>query len=179
MTNEKPDRLKDFIRSVPDFPKKDVVFRDITTLLRDATAFREVIDRLCEIYRSRHIDKVVSVESRGFILGSPLAYRLGAGFVPVRKPKKLPSKTIREDYELEYGTDSLEVHVDAIHKGEKVLIVDDLLATGGTVAATCRLVDRLGGDIVGLAFLVELSFLKGRERLKGYDIHSLITYDSE
>ena len=176
---EQSGSLENYIRNVPDFPKKGIVFRDITTLLRDADAFRRAVDSFYDHYRLMKIDKVVSVESRGFILGSPLAYRLGAGFVPVRKPHKLPAKTIREEYQLEYGQDALEIHTDAINPGEKVLIVDDLLATGGTISATCDLVRRLGGEIVGLAFLIELTFLKGRERLKGYDIHSLIAYTSE
>jgi len=171
--------LRDFIRNVPDFPKKGIVFRDITTLLKDKRAFRKTIDVMYDKYKAAHIDKVVSVESRGFIFGSVLAYRLNAGFVPVRKPKKLPSITIREEYQLEYGTDSLEIHIDAISKGEKVLIVDDLLATGGTVQATCKLVEKLGGEIIGLAFLIELSFLNGREKLKGYVVSSIISYDSE
>lgn len=179
MVNENPEKLKPFIRNIPDFPKKGIVFRDITTLLRDATAFRKVIDSLYERYKDYAIDKVVSVESRGFILGSPLAYRLGAGFVPVRKPHKLPSKTISQEYQLEYGQDALEIHVDGISKGERVLIVDDLLATGGTIMATCNLVKKLGGKILGIAFLIELASLKGRERLEGYDTFSLIRYDSE
>ena len=173
------EKLRKYIRNVPDFPKKGIVFRDITTLLQDKEAFRSAIDILYDRYRSQRVDKIVSVESRGFIFGSALAYRLGSGFVPVRKPKKLPSKTIREEYQLEYGTDALEIHTDAIDKGDKVLFVDDLIATGGTVAASCRLVKRLGGEIVGLAFLVELSFLKGREKLKGYDLFSIIRYDEE
>ncbi len=171
--------LKKTIRSIPDFPKKGIVFRDITTLLRDPSAFAEAIDTFKRRYSSAEIHKVVSVESRGFTLGAPLAYLLGAGFVPVRKPGKLPGATIREEYALEYGTDALEIHTDAIEAGERVLVVDDLLATGGTVEATCRLVTRLGGVIVGTAFLIELSFLKGRERLKGYDVYSMIRYESE
>jgi adenine phosphoribosyltransferase len=174
-----PNDLRNIIRSIPDFPKKGIVFRDITTLLKDKEAFRKSIDILFEIYKSVPIDKVVSIESRGFIFGSVLAYKLHSGFIPVRKPKKLPAKTIKEEYQLEYGTDSLEIHIDAIKNGEKVLIVDDLLATGGTVQAVCRLVEKLGGEIVGLAFLIELSFLKGREKLKGYDVYSIIKYDSE
>ena len=174
-----PNDLRNIIRSIPDFPKKGIVFRDITTLLKDKEAFRKSIDILFEIYKSVLIDKVVSIESRGFIFGSVLAYKLHSGFIPVRKPKKLPAKTIKEEYQLEYGTDSLEIHIDAIKNGEKVLIVDDLLATGGTVQAVCRLVEKLGGEIVGLAFLIELSFLKGREKLKGYDVYSIIKYDSE
>jgi len=167
------------IRSIPDFPKKGIVFRDITTLLKDASAFKKAIDILYERYNNKGIAKVVSVESRGFIFGSVLAYKLDAGFVPVRKPKKLPATTIREDYQLEYGVDSLEIHLDAIQQGERVLIVDDLLATGGTVEATARLVTKLGGDIAGMAFLIELTFLKGRERLSKYDVFSIISYDSE
>ena len=169
------DDLRDFIRNVPDFPKKGIVFRDITTLLKDKSAFQKTIDIMYDQYKTTHIDKVVSVESRGFIFGSVLAYKLGAGFVPVRKPKKLPSITIKEEYQLEYGTDSLEIHIDAIKKGEKVLIVDDLLATGGTVQATCKLVEKLGGEIIGTTFLIELSFLHGREKLKGYDVFSVIS----
>lgn len=171
--------LKKFIRNIPDFPKKGIVFRDITTLLQDPQAFRNVIDLLCKRYGGTKIDKIVSVESRGFILGSVLAYRLNAGFIPVRKPKKLPAKTVREEYQLEYGSDVLEMHADAIRKGEKILIVDDLLATGGTIGAACNLVKKLGGEIIGLAFLIELSFLKAREKLTGYDVFSLITYDAE
>ena len=171
--------LKRAIRSVPDFPKKGIVFRDITTLLKDAAAYRQALDLLSRHYAAQRIAKVVSVESRGFILGAPLAYLLGAGFVPVRKPGKLPSATLREDYALEYGTDSLESHRDAITPGERILILDDLLATGGTILATCRLVEQLGGVISGLAFLVELSFLHGRERLGKYDIFSLVEYASE
>ena len=173
------DQLRSVIRNVPDFPKKGVVFRDITTLLQDPGAFSSSIDILCDHYRGRKIDKVVSVESRGFIFGSALAYRLRAGFVPVRKPKKLPSKTIREEYQLEYGTDSLEIHTDAVKPGEHVLIVDDLIATGGTILAACKLVERLGGVVESIAFLIELSFLHGRERLGKYDIYSIIRYDSE
>ena len=167
------------IRSVPDFPKKGIVFRDITTLVKDPTAFARSIDLFTEQYRTKSIAKVVSVESRGFIFGAPLAYRLGAGFVPVRKPGKLPGATLKESYALEYGTDTVEIHADAIVKGERILVLDDLLATGGTIGATCALVERLGGTVVGLAFLIELAFLKGRDRLKGYDVFSLIRYDSE
>jgi adenine phosphoribosyltransferase len=167
------------IRSVPDFPKKGIVFRDITTLLKDPDAFARAADILFDRYKNARIDKVVSVESRGYILGSVLAYRLHAGFVPVRKPGKLPAQTIREEYQLEYGSDALELHTDALGKGERVLIHDDLLATGGTIQATCRLVERLGGTIVGIAFLIELSFLKGRDRLTKYDVFSMMEYDSE
>ena len=167
------------IRSIPDFPKKGIVFRDITTLVKDPVAFARSIDLFTEQFRTKNIAKVVSVESRGFIFGAPLAYRLGAGFVPVRKPGKLPGATLKESYALEYGTDTVEIHADAIVKGERILVLDDLLATGGTIGATCALVERLGGTVVGLAFLIELAFLKGRDRLKGYDVFSLIRYDSE
>ena len=171
--------LKKIVRNVPDFPKKGVVFRDITTLLYDRNAFRRTIDIFCERYKDQKIDKLVSVESRGFIFGSVLAYRLDAGFVPIRKPGKLPADKIREEYKLEYGMDSMEIHRDAIQHGERVLMHDDLLATGGTVLAACKLVERLGGQIVGLSFLIELKFLRGRDRLKNYDIFSIISYDKE
>jgi adenine phosphoribosyltransferase len=171
--------LKTYIRSVPDFPKKGIVFRDITTLLQHKLAFATAIEKLYEYCKHKEIEKVVGIESRGFIFGGALAHMLDAGFVPVRKPKKLPSKTIRQEYQLEYGIDALEIHVDGLAKNERVLVLDDLLATGGTAAATCKLVEQLGGTIVGVAFLIELSFLKGREKLKGYDVFSLITYDSE
>jgi adenine phosphoribosyltransferase len=167
------------IRSVPDFPKQGIVFRDITTLLKDKVAFNEAIDIFYERYRKEEIAKVVGVESRGFIFGAALAYTLGAGFVPVRKPKKLPAEVFREEYQLEYGTDSVEIHVDGISKDERVLIVDDLLATGGTILAATKLVERLEGKIVSLAFLIELSFLHARARLSPYDIFSIIKYDSE
>ncbi len=171
--------LKKAIRTIPDFPKKGIMFKDITTLLKDTKAFKKSIDIFFKHYKNKKIDKIVSIESRGFIFGSALAYKLGAGFVPVRKPKKLPAKTLKEEYKLEYGTDALEIHADAIKKGEKVLVVDDLLATGGTVAAACKLIRKLDGKIVSLAFLIELTFLNGRDKLKGYDVFSIITYDSE
>ncbi|MBI1807244.1 MAG: adenine phosphoribosyltransferase [Ignavibacteria bacterium] len=179
MVTETPHALQRHIRNVPDFPKKGIVFRDITTLLQDKTAFHQAINIFYDRYRTESIDKVVSIESRGFIFGSALACRLDAGFVPVRKPKKLPSSTLREEYQLEYGTDALEIHTDAINKGERVLIVDDLIATGGTVIAACNLVRKLGGEIIGLAFLIELTFLRGRDKLKGFDVFSIIKYDSE
>ena len=172
-------RLATSIRNVPDFPKKGIVFRDITTLLKDPNAFREAVEIFYERYKGTQIDKVACVEARGFIFGAALALRLGAGFVPIRKRGKLPAQTIRHEYALEYGTDSIEIHADAILPGENVLIHDDLLATGGTIAAACQLVERLGGKIVGLSFLVELSFLQGRGHLKGYDIFSIIQYDTE
>jgi adenine phosphoribosyltransferase len=167
------------IRTIPDFPTPGIMFRDITTLLKDKDAFAYCVDTLHEHYKNERIDKVVGIESRGFILGSVLAYTLGAGFVPVRKPKKLPGKTIRRDYQLEYGTDAVEIHADAISPGERILMQDDLLATGGTMAAACGLVEELGGTIVGLSFIIELAFLKPRVRLPRYDIYSLVTYDKE
>jgi len=173
------DSLGSFIRSVPDFPKKGIMFRDITTLLKDAEAFRAAIDALAVRYRNAGVAKIVSIESRGFIFGSALAYALGTGFVPVRKPGKLPSDVVRESYQLEYGSDTLELHRDAVVPGERVLLIDDLLATGGTMEAAAALVERLGGKIAGMAFLIELTFLKGRLRLSRYDVTSLITYDGE
>ncbi len=171
--------LKTTIRSIPGFPRKGILFRDITTLLKDAAAFRQAIDLLAARYSGKGIAKIASVESRGFILGAPLACALNAGFVPVRKPGKLPAETIREEYALEYGTDALEIHRDAVTPGERILLVDDLLATGGTILAACRLVERLGGEVAGLAFLIELASLKGRERLGKYEVFSLIEYDGE
>jgi adenine phosphoribosyltransferase len=167
------------IRTVPDFPKKGIMFRDITTLLKDGPAFARAVDLLEEQYRQSRVEKVAAVESRGFILGAPLALRLGAGFVPIRKPGKLPAPVAREDYALEYGTDAIEVHRDALRPGERVLLHDDLLATGGTMAAACRLVRALGGTVVGISFLIELSFLKGRAKLAPYEVFSLLQYHSE
>lgn len=168
--------LKEWIRDVPDFPKEGIIFKDITTLLKEREVFKNVIDLMASNYSERKIDRIVAIESRGFIFGSALAYQLGVGFVPVRKPKKLPSKTEREEYALEYGTDILEIHVDAVDPGEQVLIVDDLLATGGTAAASVRLVEKLKANVAGLVFLIELTFLNGRDKLKGYDINALIQY---
>lgn len=165
------------IRSVPNFPVPGILFYDITTMLKDPMALRESIDQLTNHYREKSVDLVAGVESRGFIFGLPLAYQLGVGFVPVRKPGKLPAATTAESYQLEYGTNTLEIHVDAIEKGQKVLVVDDLLATGGTAKATCNLVEKLGGQVIGLAFVIELNFLKGREKLKDYEVFSLIKYD--
>ena len=173
-----PD-LTRFIRSVPDFPKPGIVFRDITTLLKDPTALREAADAIAGRYAREEVTKVVCVEARGFLLGSIIAYKLGAGVVPVRKPGKLPAEKLRETYELEYGSDAVEIHADAIRPGDRVLIHDDLLATGGTAAATCTLVERLGGIVVGVSFLIELAFLGGRSRLGGHNIHALITYNQE
>ena len=170
------DDLRAKIREVPDFPKPGILFYDITTLLKDAAAFRESIDLLAQPFRDRPVDIVVGMESRGFIFSAPLALELGAGFVPVRKLGKLPAETISVEYALEYGTNTLEIHRDAILPGQKVLVVDDLLATGGTVNGTIDLVRRLGGEVVGLAFLVELTFLQGRERLRGYDLHAVVSY---
>jgi adenine phosphoribosyltransferase len=167
---------KSLIREVPDFPKPGILFYDITTLLKDARALRQIVDELTSRYQDKRIAKVIGIESRGFIFGAPLAYRLGAGFVPVRKPGKLPSDTFEVTYNLEYGSNSLAIHRDAVEEGEQVLIVDDLLATGGTAAATVNLVRQLGGRVTGLVFLVELTGLKGREQLNGCEIHSLITY---
>jgi len=168
--------LKKLIRDVPDFPKPGIVFKDITTLLKDADAFGFVIDEFVERYKGESIDVVLGIESRGFILGPPVAYLIGAGFVPVRKKGKLPWKTVNESYELEYGVDHLEMHSDGIESGQRVLIVDDLLATGGTARAAASLARGTGGEVVGLAFLVELGFLKGREKLPGEDIYSQIRY---
>ena len=166
--------LAEKIRNVPDFPKKGIVFKDITTLLKDPSAFKCVIDTLTEKYRDKRVDVVIAMEARGFILGAPLAYNLNAAFVPVRKPGKLPAETIKAEYALEYGTDAVEMHKDAILPGQKVLIVDDLLATGGTANATAQLVEKLGGQIVGIAFLIELSPLKGRQKLACYPVECLI-----
>ncbi len=174
--DEKVESLKRAIRDVPDFPRPGIVFKDITTLLKDAQAFRQATDLLVDLCRERPADKVVAVESRGFILGSLVADRLGAGFVPVRKPGKLPARTVRASYQLEYGTDAVEIHEDALAAGERVLIVDDVLATGGTARAVAELVEKLGGRVSACAFLVELAFLKGREKLPGYDVLSLIRY---
>jgi adenine phosphoribosyltransferase len=170
------DALKAAIRDVPDFPKKGIVFKDITTLLKEPVLFRRTVDLLAVLCGDRPVDKVVAIESRGFILGGVLATRLGAGFVPVRKPGKLPAKTLRASYALEYGTDTLEIHEDALAKDERVLIVDDVIATGGTAHAVGDLVDRLGAQVVAYAFLVELSFLNGREKLPGREVLSLIRY---
>lgn len=171
------DQLKKMIRTVPDFPKAGIQFYDITTLLKDSYGLRTTIDRLVECIDDPNIDTVIGIEARGFIFAPALAYRLKAGFVPVRKPKKLPAATESVSYELEYGTDTLEIHKDAIGKGNRVLIADDLLATGGTARAVVDLVERLGGTVAGLAFVVELSFLKGRARFNGYKISSLLKYD--
>ncbi len=171
------DDLKKLIREVPDYPKPGILFYDVTTLLKDKQGFHLLIDRLCGHYANHHIDLVAGIEARGFIFGPALAYRLKAGFVPVRKPKKLPAKTASVSYALEYGTDTLEIHEDAVQRGQRVLVCDDLLATGGTAAATVRLIRNLGGTVDGAAFAVELSFLNGRTKLPGLDVFSLIQYD--
>jgi adenine phosphoribosyltransferase len=172
-------QLEKSIRSIPDFPKPGILFRDITTLVKDSNAFKLAIDILFKKYKNNKIDKVVAVESRGFIFGAALAYKLGAGFVLVRKKGKLPAKTIQTSYSLEYGTDTLEIHKDAISPGEKILIIDDLLATGGTVSAVINLVKQLKGKIIGIAFLIELVDLHGKEKLKGYPFYSLIKFHGE
>ena len=169
--------LKALVRTVPDFPKPGILFYDITTLLKDRIGFAQMIDALAAHYIGQNVDLVLAIEARGFIFGPALAYRLNAGFVPVRKPRKLPAKTARVNYDLEYGTDSLEIHLDAIQPGQRVIIVDDLLATGGTMQATVQLVRQLGGDIAGLAFAIELDFLKGRAKFPEYDVFSLLHYD--
>jgi adenine phosphoribosyltransferase len=169
--------LKKLIREVPDFPKKGILFYDITTLLKDKVGLATLIDALAEYYIKQDVDLVLGMEARGFIFAPALAYRLNAGFVPLRKPGKLPAATVKFDYALEYGTNTLEIHKDAIEKGQRVLIVDDLLATGGTANATARLASSLGAEIAGLGFVVELDFLKGRELLSGYDVFSLLHYD--
>ena len=165
------------VRSVPNFPVEGILFYDITTLLKNPAALKESIDQLSRFYQDKAIDVVVGIESRGFIFGMPLAYQLGTGFVPIRKPGKLPAETISASYDLEYGSNTLELHVAAIEKGQRVVVVDDLLATGGTASATCSLIEKLGGEVVGLAFVIELNFLNGRDKLKGYDIFSLLQYD--
>ena len=176
MTVSSADDLRALIREVPDFPKPGILFYDITTLLKDPQAFRSVIDHMADQVSETQIDIVVGMESRGFIFSAPLAYQLNAGFVPVRKLGKLPAETIEVEYELEYGTATLEIHRDAIAQGQRVLIVDDLLATGGTVMGTIELVRRLGGEIAGLSFMVELTSLHGRDKLDEFEIHTLLTY---
>jgi adenine phosphoribosyltransferase len=171
--------IKSKIRTVPDFPIKGIMFRDITTLLQDKEGFREVCNKLYERYKDKKIDAVVGIESRGFIFGSVLAYLLNVGFVPIRKPGKLPFKTIKEEYQLEYGKDAVEIHEDAIKENDRVLIIDDLIATGGTIMAAAKLVEKLGGKVVELAFVVELPDLKGREKLKEYEIYSMVEFEGD
>ena len=169
--------LKKLVRTVPDFPKPGILFYDITTLLKDPKGFATLIDALAQYYIDKNIDLVLGIEARGFIFGPALAYRLNAGFVPVRKPRKLPGPTVRVTYDLEYGSDTLEIHADAIEPGQRVVLVDDLLATGGTMEATIKLVQQLGGEIAGLGFAIELDFLKGRDRFQDFDVFSLLHYD--
>ena len=168
--------LAKMIRDVPDFPKEGIVFKDITTLIKDPEAFKRAVDLLTEHYSGQQIDLVVAVEARGYIFGAPVAYKLGAGFVPVRKVGKLPAETVRAEYELEYGTDAVEMHRDAIEPGQRVLIIDDLIATGGSAAATAHLVETVGGEVVSIAFLIELTFLEGVDKLKEYDVFTMIEY---
>ncbi len=168
--------LAEMIRSIPDFPVEGILFRDITTLIKDPDAFQEAVDSLLDSCVGKEIDLVVAIEARGLIFGAPMAYELGAGFVPVRKPDKLPAEKIAASYTLEYGTNVLEMHADAIEPGQRVLIVDDLLATGGSAKATAELVERLGGEVVGFVFLIELTDLRGIDKLKGYEVFSLIEY---
>lgn len=171
--------LRKSIREIRDYPKKGILFRDITTLLKDPDAFKMAMDLIYDHFENRKIDKIVAIESRGFILGSILAYRMRCGFIPARKPNKLPAAKKKHEYQLEYGMDAIEIHIDAIGKNEQVLIIDDLLATGGTCFAACKLVEELGGTVAGVAFLIELSYLNGRVKLQGYDIFSLLKYASE
>jgi adenine phosphoribosyltransferase len=171
--------LKEKIRNIPDFPKKGIVFRDITPLIRDSEAFKYSIDRMAEHYRNKKIDVILGAEARGFIFGAALAYKMGTGFIPVRKSGKLPYMTCKASYDLEYGSNVLEMHVDAVNKGDRILIVDDLAATGGTAKAKAELVESRGGIVVGFCFLVELEFLNPRKILSKYDVFSLIKYDSE
>ena len=177
MRNMDVAELRAKIRDIKDFPTEGILFKDITTLLKDGPAWRFAVDSLASRYQADRVDVVVGVESRGFIFGGAIAHELQAGFVPVRKIGKLPGKTIEVEYELEYGRDALAIHEDAIQRGQRVLAVDDLLATGGTMAATLRLIEQLGGRVVGVAFMIELAFLGGREKLKNYPLHSLIVYD--
>lgn len=171
--------LKSKIRNIPDFPKKGIMFKDITTVLRNPDAFRYSIEMFKEYYKDKKIDLIVGPESRGFIFGAVLAHELGVGFVPIRKPGKLPAEVEYEEYEKEYGPDRIEIHKDAIHEGANVLFIDDLLATGGTVEAAVKLIEKLGGNVTSLGFLIELRYLKGRDKLKGYDVFSIVPYDSE
>lgn len=176
---DKLGQVRDAIRAIPDFPKPGILFRDITPLLGDPAAFHACLDLLCEPWKGQAIDRIVGLDARGFLFGAAMADRLSIGFAPVRKKGKLPAQTVSVTYDLEYGTDTVEMHRDAFEAGARVLVVDDLLATGGTVTATTKLVERMGGDIVGVGFLIELDFLKGRERISQYDVKSLVHYDSE
>jgi adenine phosphoribosyltransferase len=176
VTEDQPLQLETLIRAIPDFPLPGILFRDITPMLKDARGFKAAIDRFVDAYRDARLDLVVAIEARGYIFGAPLAYALGTGFVPVRKPGKLPGTRLSEEYALEYGTNTLEIHDDAVGHGQRVLVVDDVLATGGTAAATGRLLHRLGADVVGYAFLVELAFLNGRELLGTKPVTAFVTY---
>ena len=171
--------LRDLIRDVPNFPKEGIVFKDITTLLKDKNGFKSALEKLYNLSKNKGITKVIGVESRGFIFGGALADKLNAGFIPIRKPGKLPAPSVSESYILEYGTDEIEIHMDAIEPGDKILLHDDLLATGGTMEAACKLVEKLGAEIVQISFLIELKFLNGREKFSNYEMHSLIEYDAE
>ena len=173
------ENIKKAIRTIPHFPKKGIMFRDITTLLKDATAFKETIDALVDRYRNQSLDVVAGIESRGFIIAGASAYLLGKGFIPIRKPGKLPAETYRVDYELEYGKDAIEMHKDSVCQGTRVLLVDDLLATGGTMKAACELVETAGGTVVECAFIVDLPDLKGREKLKDYQVFTLVEFEGE
>ncbi|ABF42609.1 adenine phosphoribosyltransferase [Candidatus Koribacter versatilis Ellin345] len=171
------DSLKAYVREIPDYPKPGILFYDITTLIKEPVGLARTIDGITEHFLNKNIDLVVGMEARGFIFGPAVAYRLNAGFIPIRKPRKLPGETVKHTYKLEYGEDTLEIHKDAIQKAQRVLVVDDLLATGGTAVAATELVKQLGGEICGIAFVIELDFLNGRERLKDYDVYSLLHYD--
>ncbi len=171
--------LKDLIRDIPDFPKKGIIFKDITTLLKNPKGLKNSAEELCNYAKDKGITKVAGIESRGFILGGIIAEKLNAGFIPIRKPGKLPSEKISESYLLEYGSDSIEIHKDAVQPGDKFLLHDDLLATGGTMEAACKLIEKLGGEVVQISFLIELDFLNGRDKLKSYDVRSIIQYGSE
>lgn len=170
--------LKSKIRVIEDFPEEGISFKDITTLIKDGLAFREVIDRIVEDLKGKEIDYIAGPEARGFLLGAAVAYALGVGFIPIRKPGKLPGETASHEYELEYGKNTLEIHLDAIEKGKRIAIVDDLLATGGTISSAVKLIESIGGEVVALEFLIELEFLKGRDKLTNYHINSLVKYDS-
>jgi adenine phosphoribosyltransferase len=173
------ENIKKTIRTIPHFPMKGIMFRDITTLLKDANAFKETIDALVERYRYQSFDVVAGIESRGFIIAGVIAYLLGKGFIPIRKPGKLPAETYRVDYELEYGNDAIEMHKDSVNQGSRVLIVDDLLATGGTMKAACEIVEKAGGIVVECAFIVDLPDLKGRDKLKDYQVFTLVKFEGE
>ncbi len=168
--------LREYIRDVPDFPKEGIIFKDITTLISNGDAFKYAVDKMIEPFKEESIDRIIGIESRGFLFGGAMAYIIGTGVNIARKPGKLPWKTIREEYSLEYGTNALEIHMDAVKEGEKILIVDDLLATGGTALAVAKLVERLGGSVMGISFLIELTFLNGRKKLEGYKVHSVVEY---